>query len=123
MPPAAIASSDTVTISSVSAAGASAAWSRRNVERHRLRELRRAAEAAEAAVELAPEAGDRLVEQRVGQRRTVTAAADARCSRSMAVVQLLGLLAELVAPVAPRVVDGVQERTKPGIPWRSSCGK
>ena len=57
-----------------------------------------------------------------GRERAASPAADVRALFDR-LVELLGLLVQLVAPVAPRVVDRFHERTNPGMPWRSSGGK
>ena len=110
-----MASSDTVTISSdLGSAGASAAWSSRNVEGHRLRELRRAAEAAEAAVELAAGGRRSAWSSNASDSGAPAPRPPTAVLSSIACAQLLGLLDELVAPVAPGVVDRVQEAHEAG---------
>ncbi len=81
---------------------------------HRLRELGCAPEAAEAGVVLLVQAGDRALEDR-GRQRAALPAAD-RGALLDRLMQLLGLLVELVAPVMPRVVDRLEQAHEAGHP-------
>ncbi len=111
-----MASSDTVTTSSVSSDGAARVRPQQEVVGHGLGELRRPAEAAEAGVELA--AGLLLgAVQDLGREVTGCARAvgDAGGLRD-GVVQCFGLRGDVVAVGAPRLVHRVEHPPEAGHP-------
>ncbi len=82
-------------------------------EGHRLGELRGAAEATEATVELVAEVGDGLLEDGRRQRAAGAPAPD-RGALLDGLAELLGLLVELAPAGVPGVVDGVEEAHEAG---------
>ena len=105
-------------ISSISGAARGGGPVEQERERHGLGELGRAAEAAEAAVELAAEAGDGLVEDR-GRQRPATGTASAGSPTDGGALldglaELVGLFEELAPPGLPGVVDGVEQAHEAG---------
>ena len=102
------------------AEGIRPAAAQQELERRRGRELRRGAEAAERRLVIAREVPLRRVEERRRELRV------ARCQPRRAaerVDELRRLRLEVVAALAPRLGNRLEELTQARIPWRGSGGK